>query len=300
VTTETEQILSQIPIARLAAQLGTDDQTAQEAAEVALPTLLAGLTNEAQDPRRAPALAAAVQRDHDPATLAADDPLAAVDPDEGDRIVSHLFGADRGEVEARMQGAVGGASGSLVSRMLPLLAPLVMSWLAGKVRGGGSGRSGGGGLGDILGDVLGGAVSGGAPDQAVAGSATCWGACSAARRAAAVAGRAAAQVTSSASSGAGPAAVAASTICSGPSLVPVDRHRGRRPVRRTGPASPTSATSSAGEPGRQRRGQLHGNGDLLVGCSRPCSYRLNRNGSSRSWGSPSSSAATRSPTPIIL
>lgn len=160
-TTETEQILSQIPIARLAAQLGTDEQTAQEAAEVALPTLLAGLTNEAQDPRRAPALAAAVQRDHDPATLAADDPLAAVDPDEGNRIVSHLFGADRGEVEARMQGAVGGASGSLVSRMLPLLAPLVMSWLAGKVRDGGSGRSGGGGLGDILGDVLGGAVSGG-------------------------------------------------------------------------------------------------------------------------------------------
>lgn len=96
-TTETEQILSQIPIARLAAQLGTDEQTAQEAAEVALPILLAGLTNEAQDPRRAPALAAAVQRDHDPATLAADDPLAAVDPDEGNRIVSHLFGADRGE-----------------------------------------------------------------------------------------------------------------------------------------------------------------------------------------------------------
>lgn len=156
-TTETEQILSQLPLSQLAARLGTDEATAREAAEAALPTLLAGLTNEAGDPRRSGALASAVTRDHDPATLEADDPLSRVDPAEGDRIVSHLFGGDRAQVESQVQQALGGTSGSLVRKVLPLLAPLVMSWLAGKM---GGGRRSGGGLGDILGDVLGGAASG--------------------------------------------------------------------------------------------------------------------------------------------
>lgn len=157
--TETEQILSQIPLSQLAAQLGTDEATAREAAEAALPTLLAGVTNEAHDPGRADELAQAVTKDHDPATLDADDPLARVDPADGDRIVSHLFGDDRGAVESQLQGFLGGASGSLVQKVLPLLAPLVMSWLARKM--GGGRTSGGGGLGDILGDVLGGGGSAG-------------------------------------------------------------------------------------------------------------------------------------------
>lgn len=159
-TTETDQILSQIPIAQLASRLGTDEQTAREAAEAALPTLLAGLTNEAQDPGRADGLATAVQRDHDPATLEAEDPLDRVDADEGDRIVSHLFGNDRADVEQRVSSAVGGQAGGLVQRVLPLLAPLVMSWLAGKMRGGSTAR--GGGIGDLLGGVLSGGGRGGA------------------------------------------------------------------------------------------------------------------------------------------
>lgn len=148
----------------MAAQLGTDEDTAREAIEAALPTLLAGVTNEAHDPARTDALAQAVARDHDAATLESDDPLAHVDPAEGDKIVSHMFGDDRGAVESQLQGSLGGASGSLVQKVLPLLAPLVMSWLARKMGGGGGrGRTtgGAGGLGDILGDVLSGGAAGG-------------------------------------------------------------------------------------------------------------------------------------------
>lgn len=161
-TTETDEILSQVNVSQLATQLGTDEATAREAVEAALPTLLAGVTNEAHDPARADALAQAVAKDHDAGTLDADDPLARVDPAEGDKIVSHLFGDDRGAVESQLQGFLGGASGSLVQKVLPLLAPLVMSWLARKMGGGGGRTTGGaGGLGDILGDVLSGGAGGG-------------------------------------------------------------------------------------------------------------------------------------------
>lgn len=156
----TDEIMSQISMPTLAGQLGTDEATAREAVEAALPTLLAGVTGEAANPRLRPRLAAAAQRDHDPALLDADDPIERVDPTDGDRIVGHVFGDQREEVEARLQGAVGDRAGGLVSRVLPMLAPLVMAWLARKMAGGSS--SGGGGLGDILGDVLGGRTGGGA------------------------------------------------------------------------------------------------------------------------------------------
>ena len=47
-------------------------------------------------------------------------------------------------------------------------------------------------------------------------------------------------------------------------------------------------------------GQLQGNGEWLTGCSSPVPYRPNLNGASSPCGSPSSSLATRAPTPIIL
>ena len=46
--------------------------------------------------------------------------------------------------------------------------------------------------------------------------------------------------------------------------------------------------------------QLHGKGELLVGCNSPLSYREKRNGSSSSCDSSSNSLATSAPTPIIL
>lgn len=66
------------------------------------------------------------------------------------------------------------------------------------------------------------------------------------------------------------------------------------PRPRTRPRPATSSASSWAEP------QLQGNGEWLTGCSRPAAYLSKRNGSSRGWGSPSSSAAARAPTPTIL
>jgi hypothetical protein len=132
-----------------------DEGTAEQAARQALPALLGGMEANAQDPRGAQSLAEALGQ-HSPALAAGGVDLDEVDPNDGDRIVGHVFGDNRGQVVDTL-GAVGGGS-NLVGKLLPLLAPIVMSYLAGRM----GNRSGGavaqdGGIGDILGGLLGGA-----------------------------------------------------------------------------------------------------------------------------------------------
>lgn len=190
-----DEILSQIPADDLAARLGTDPDTAMDAARKALPALLGGLNAEAAG-GGGDALGAALQRDHDGSLLEAANPLAAVDTTDGQKILGHIFGDQQGQVEQRL-GAASKGDSSIFSKLLPMLAPLVMAWLAKRMGGalggggatqaeatdsggglgglgdllggvlGGGGGSGGGGLGDLLGGLLGGEVEAGksaAPD----------------------------------------------------------------------------------------------------------------------------------------
>lgn len=158
-----DEILSQLPADDLAARLGTDPETAMDAARRALPALLSGLDLEVQS-GQADALGAAALKDHDPSILAQDNPLSLIDFSDGEKILGHMFGDNRGAVEQRL-GASGKAEAGLFSKLLPMLAPLVMSWLAGRMKskaGSASSGGGGGGLGDILGGLLGGEGAGGA------------------------------------------------------------------------------------------------------------------------------------------
>ena len=84
--------------------------------------------------------------------------LDGVDERDGDRIVGHVFGDQRGQV-VRQLVTTGGASTpqDLMAKLLPLLAPIVMAYLAKRLGGGAAaGGQSGGGLGDLLGSVLGG------------------------------------------------------------------------------------------------------------------------------------------------
>ncbi|CAN5777209.1 hypothetical protein BH23ACT10_BH23ACT10_18170 [soil metagenome] len=188
------------------------------------------MTNEAYDPARADALAQAVAKDHDAGTLDADDPLARVDPAEGDKIVSHLFGDDRGAVESQLQGFLGGASGSLVQRCC-------RCWRRSSCHGS---------LARWVAVVD-------APRVVQAGSATSWAMCSAAVLAAArlelVAVAVVASATSWVSWAARPAVGPPSTICSVRSSGLVRRRRGSRRVTAAAArrASRMSATSSVAE-----------------------------------------------------
>ena len=160
-----DDILSRLPADELAARLGTDPDTAMDAARRALPALLSGLDMEVQT-GKAEALGAAAIEDHDPGLLTQENPLSLVDFSDGEKILGHMFGDNRGAAEQRL-GATGKGEAGLFSKLLPILAPLVMSWLAGRMQkkaDTSSAGGGGGGLGDLLGGLAGGGAGGGLGD----------------------------------------------------------------------------------------------------------------------------------------
>jgi hypothetical protein len=152
-----DEVLEQIPMDQLAARLGVDPATAADMSRQAIPALLAGMGANAQDPDGAASLAAALGR-HDPSRIEGGVDLDAVDEQDGDKIVHHVFGDNTDAIVTRL-GAAGPGGGGAMQRLLPMLAPIVMSYLAKQMtqRGGQPHASpGGGGLGDLLGGVLGG------------------------------------------------------------------------------------------------------------------------------------------------
>lgn len=181
-----EEILSQIPMDQLADYIGADEQSTRQATEQLIPTLLGGLHANAQDEAGAQSLFDALGEHQGEAPS-----LDQVDTQDGQRIVSHVFGSQQDEVVNRLGGLEGGLGGDLLKKLLPILAPIVLNYLAGKVLSGGglggatgqqSGQQGqggvipepdaagaapdggqgaaAGGLGDILGSILGGMAGG--------------------------------------------------------------------------------------------------------------------------------------------
>ncbi|BCW66426.1 hypothetical protein NicSoilB4_11890 [Arthrobacter sp. NicSoilB4] len=172
---ELQGILRQIPVDQIAGLLGTDRQTAQTAVEAAVPTLLAGMKNNAQASDGAASLESALSQ-HQDGLLDGGVDVSQVDTADGEKIVSHVFGGQQDQVASQLAGTaqLGGVGGDLVRKLLPILAPIVMSYLANKIlvgRGqsseagsgdGGSAGAGGIDLGGILGGILGGGAAGGA------------------------------------------------------------------------------------------------------------------------------------------
>jgi hypothetical protein len=162
-TTDINNLLSQIPMEHVARQLGVDERTAEQVTRQALPALLGGMQANAQDPAGAASLSVALGQ-HDDDLLEGGVNLDQVDTADGDKIVGNVFGDNREQVVNQLGGLGGSGGGSnLIAQLLPILAPIVMSYLAKQFsnRGGGpaaSSATGGsaGGLEDLLGSLLGG------------------------------------------------------------------------------------------------------------------------------------------------
>jgi hypothetical protein len=175
--TDIREILEQIPVDQIAGLLGTDRESAQAAVEAAVPTLLAGMQSNAQAPEGAASLESALAQHRDGLVDGGVD-ASQVDTDDGEKIVSHVFGGQQDQVASQLAGSanLGGIGGDLVRKLLPILAPIVMSYLAKKILGG---QNAGGGAGDVasrggsggdtagqpggidLGSILGGILGGG-------------------------------------------------------------------------------------------------------------------------------------------
>jgi hypothetical protein len=182
-----DQLLTQIPLAAIAQELGVDESQAAASSRTALEALLGGLQANASDPAGALSLGQALGT-HDGSLLGAD--LGDIDQEDGSAIVHNIFGGNTSDVIAQLGGVKGSGGSGLIAKLLPILAPFVLAWLGQKLRGqggmgdilgqvlggaagggsvAGSSGAGGGGLGDILGQVLGGAAGGGSSSGAGGG-----------------------------------------------------------------------------------------------------------------------------------
>lgn len=141
----TDEILADIPLSQLAAQLGVDEATAEAVTRQAIPALLGGLHANAQDTAGAASRAGALGNHSS----------SLVDTADGEKIVGNIFGSNSTQVAHTLGNNLGQQSG-LIQKLLPILAPIVMSYLTRRLSGGGAG----GGAGDLLGSILGGGGAG--------------------------------------------------------------------------------------------------------------------------------------------
>ena len=162
-----DEILASLPLDQLAARLGTDEATAEQAVRSALPALFGGLqANVATNAQGQVSLAEALTQHSDPQFFDGGVSLDDVDTGDGQAIVQHIF-ANSPEQAQVLQAA--GPSGSLISKLLPILAPIVMAYIAKKLGMGNASQPGRqssddnglGGLGGVLGPILGGLLGGG-------------------------------------------------------------------------------------------------------------------------------------------
>ncbi len=150
-----EDILADIPMDQLAAQLGVDEATAEQAARQAIPALLGGMQANAEDPAGARSLAGALG-DHPSDLIDGGVSLDQVDANDGEKIVGNIFGPNQDQVAQTLGGNLGGQAGGLIQRLLPILAPIVLAYLSKRLMG----QRQGSGPDDPLGSILGGGATG--------------------------------------------------------------------------------------------------------------------------------------------
>ena len=166
-----DDILADLPLDQLSAQLGTDPATAEQAVRTALPALFGGLqANVTDSAQGSVSLAEALTQHSDPQFLDGGVNLDEVDTGDGQAIVDHIFANSPDQVQVLRASSV---SDGLLQKLLPILAPIVMAYIAKKLGMGGAAsnqqQSQGSGMGDLLGPILGG-LFGGSGGAAPSGS----------------------------------------------------------------------------------------------------------------------------------
>lgn len=181
--TSFDELLSNVPVAQIAKQLGVDEATASTAVQAALPTLLGGLQANATEPDGASALLGALHK-HDPNLVAGEGAvdIDKVDAADGAKIVDKVFGGEKNTVISTLGATEGTGGNQLVAQLLPILAPIVLAYLSKQLLGGNAvpqapapapaPAPAGGALGEILGGLIGGSTGnggiGGVIGQAIA------------------------------------------------------------------------------------------------------------------------------------
>lgn len=130
-------LINLIPIGDIAKKIGVDENVAKAAVAVAVPAIVGGLAANAKDKDGAKSLENALghHKGRNPQKL--DD----IDENDGEKIVSHVFGAKKNDVvkaaaskaDAKAQGV---DIGAIVAQVLPIVAPIVLAFVANQFMGG--------------------------------------------------------------------------------------------------------------------------------------------------------------------
>ncbi|MDJ0654343.1 MAG: DUF937 domain-containing protein [Xanthomonadales bacterium] len=137
--------LDQGKVGQIGQRIGASQDQTSQAIQAALPVILGQLTRNSQSSGAAEGLAKAITKDHDGSIL---DNLGGflgqAVSDRDDRMMGHIFGNRRQNVERQLGKASGLDSGTM-AKLMATLGPMVMGAI------GKSQQQGGGGLADLLG-----------------------------------------------------------------------------------------------------------------------------------------------------
>lgn len=166
-----DDLFNQIPVADIANKLGADQGEVTQAIQALVPTLLGSIQENVQaDDIDSSQLESAIVAEEHSDVLQGGVNVDQIDENQGNQLVSTLFGGnDTNQVASALAGA-GAPGGDLIKRLLPMLAPIVLAYVGQQLskRSAGAGAQAqaqsapSGGIGDVLGSILGGAAGGGA------------------------------------------------------------------------------------------------------------------------------------------
>lgn len=162
-----DELARQLPIGAIAKKLGVSEAEAKDAVDEALPALVSGLAANSATPQGEKSLEKALQKHSGTSLLEGGVNVDDVDTNDGEKIVSNIFGGNKDRVVSRLASTETSTTQSVIQKILPIVAPIVLAWLASKVfpQSGSTGATGStglssGGIGDVLGGLLGGGSGG--------------------------------------------------------------------------------------------------------------------------------------------
>lgn len=157
-------LINLIPIGDIAKKIGVDENIARAAVAVAVPAIVGGLAANAKDDKGAQSLEKALGHHQGRNPKKLDD----IDEEDGEKIVSNVFGAKKNDVvkaaasKADVKGG-GPDIGAIVAQVLPIVAPIVLAFVANQFMGNKTAAAepaaAPASTGNPLGDMLGGLIS---------------------------------------------------------------------------------------------------------------------------------------------
>src|ERR1043165_281676 len=125
-----DDLFAQIPVADIASKLGADEGEVNAAIKTLVPALVGGVAENVQaDNIDSSDLESAVTAQGASGLLDGGVSVDQVGANEGNQIVSKIFGGNDSNQVASALAGTGAGGGDLIKKLLPILAPIVLAYM---------------------------------------------------------------------------------------------------------------------------------------------------------------------------